>query len=197
MADAVEKAMEAATMGISLTPEERFEVFGDFDPDQYAEDVRERWGETDAYRESERRVASYTKADWARQKAEHSAVLERMAAAMKSGLPAEGTEAMDAAEAHREQIARWFYPCSPAMHVGLAEMYLADPRFTRTFEKIAPGLAQYLHDAILANNARPTMRAVRDRADSVDRGRTPLPKRAGGGCGDDDGHPPPHHRSVT
>jgi hypothetical protein len=39
------------------------------------------------------------------------------------------------------------------MHVGLAEMYIADPRFTSTYEKIAPGLAQYLHDAIKANAA--------------------------------------------
>jgi hypothetical protein len=33
-------------------------------------------------------------------------------------------------------------------------MYLADPRFTATCEAIAPGLAQYLHDAIVANAAR-------------------------------------------
>jgi hypothetical protein len=32
-------------------------------------------------------------------------------------------------------------------------MYIADPRFTATYEKIAPGLAQYLHDAIKANAA--------------------------------------------
>jgi hypothetical protein len=55
---------------------------------------------------------------------------------------------------HRAQIDRWFYPVSSEMHVGLAEMYLADPRFTATYEKIAPGLAQYLHDAIKANAAR-------------------------------------------
>ena len=40
------------------------------------------------------------------------------------------------------------------MHVGLAEMYLADARFTAAYEKIAPGLAQYLHDAIMANALR-------------------------------------------
>lgn len=33
-------------------------------------------------------------------------------------------------------------------------MYLADPRFTATYEAMAPGTAQYLHDAILANAAR-------------------------------------------
>ena len=40
------------------------------------------------------------------------------------------------------------------MHVGLAEMYIMDPRFTANYEKVAPGLAQYMHDAILANAAR-------------------------------------------
>jgi hypothetical protein len=33
-------------------------------------------------------------------------------------------------------------------------MYLADPRFTATYEQISPGLAQYVHDAIKANAAR-------------------------------------------
>jgi hypothetical protein len=61
---------------------------------------------------------------------------------------------MEGAEAHRLQIDRAFYPCSYQMHVGLAEMYLADPRFTATYEQIAPGLAQYVHDAIKANAAR-------------------------------------------
>lgn len=154
MAAAVEKAMEARTMGISLTPEERFEVFGDFDPDEHTAEVEERWGETDAYRESRRRVARYTKADWERIKADGTAATDAMVAAMQSGKPADGAEAMDGAEAHRRQIDQWFYPCSYDMHVGLAEMYLADPRFTATYEKIAPGLAQYVHDAIRANASR-------------------------------------------
>ncbi len=154
MAAAVEKAMEARTMGIPLTPEERLEVFGDFDPDQYADEVEERWGDTDAYRESQRRTSSYTKADWQRMKDETQANGERIAAAMKAGLPADSAEAMDAAEEHRLHISRWFYDCSSEIHVGLAEMYIADPRFTATYEKIAPGMAQYLHDAILANAAR-------------------------------------------
>jgi DNA-binding transcriptional MerR regulator len=154
MAAAVEKAMEARTMGINLTPEERFEVFGDFDPDEHAGEVEERWGGTDAYRESARRVASYTKADWVRIKAQGAAAIEQVAGAMRAGLPADSVEAMDGAEAHRQQITDAFYECTTEIHVGLAEMYVADPRFTATYETIAPGLAQYLHDAILANAAR-------------------------------------------
>ena len=151
---AVEKAMEARTMGINLTPEDRLAVFGDFDPDDHAAEVEERWGDTDAYRESSRRTARYTRADWERIKAEGEAAVERVVGAMRAGKPADSTDAMDGAEAHRRQINDAFYECSYQMHVGLAEMYLADPRFTATYEKIAPGLAQYLHDAIRANAAR-------------------------------------------
>jgi MerR family transcriptional regulator, thiopeptide resistance regulator len=154
MASAVEKAMEARTMGISLTPEERFEVFGDHDPDAYAAEVEERWGDTDAYRESRRRVAGYRKADWQHIKGQGEAAIEQVVGAMNAGKPADSAEAMAGAEAHRRQVDDAFYECSYEMHVGLAEMYLADPRFTATYEKIAPGLAQYLHDAIKANAAR-------------------------------------------
>ena len=154
MAAAVEKAMEARQMGISLTPEERFEVFGEVDPDEHAAEAEQRWDDTHSYAESKRRVASYGKADWLRMRSEGEAVNERLVAAMRAGLPAASPEAMDAAEAHRQQISHWFYECSSEMHVGLAEMYVADPRFSATYEKVAPGLAQYLHDAIAANAAR-------------------------------------------
>lgn len=153
MVAAIEKAMEARTMGINLTPEERFEVFGDHDPDEYAAEVEERWGDSDAYRESQRRVARYTKADWQRIKAQGQAAIEQVVGAMNAGKPADSPEAMAGAEAHRRQIDEAFYPLSYEGHVGLAEMYLADSRFTATYEKIASGLAQYLHDAIKANAA--------------------------------------------
>jgi DNA-binding transcriptional MerR regulator len=153
MSAAVEKAMEAHTMGINLTPEERFEVFGDFNPDEHAAEVEERWGETDAYRESRRRAGRYTKEDWQRIKAQGQVAIEQVVSAMQAGKAADSPEAMAGAEAHRRQIDEAFYPCSYEMHVGLAEMYVADPRFTSTYEKIAPGLAQYLHDAIKANAA--------------------------------------------
>jgi DNA-binding transcriptional MerR regulator len=154
MAAAVEKALEARTMGISLTPEERLEVFGDFDPDAHTAEAEERWGENDAFRESQRRTARYTKSDWQRMKEESAAPIGALTAAMRAGAPADSSEAMDGAEAHRQHISRWFYDCTYEIHAGLGEMYVADPRFTATYEKVAPGLAAYLRDAIVANAAR-------------------------------------------
>ena len=70
MVAAIDHEMEAKTMGIQLTPEERLEVFGGFNPEDYAEEAEQRWGGTEAYRQSQRRVATYTKEDWMRIKAE-------------------------------------------------------------------------------------------------------------------------------
>ncbi|GAA3497441.1 MerR family transcriptional regulator [Streptomyces prasinosporus] len=156
MAAAVEHAMEARTMGIDLTPEEKFEVFGDHDPDQYEDEVRERWGGTDAYRQSRRRTASYTKEDWKRLTGELDAAHRRVADLMAAGTPADSAEAMDAAEEHRLFLTRAYYDCGHEMHACLGEMYVADPRFTETYERIRPGLAVYLRDAIVANAARHT-----------------------------------------
>ena len=141
----------ARTMGIELTPQELREVFGDEDPTQYQEETQERWGHTEAYRESQRRTSRYTKEDWARQASESGDIEGAFVAAMQAGLPSDSAEAKAAAERHRLQIDTWFYPCSHEMQTGLAEMYVADPRFTAHYEARAAGLAQYVHDAIVAN----------------------------------------------
>lgn len=154
MAAAVEHAMEARKMGINLTPEERFEVFGDHDPEQYAEEVEQRWGDTDAYRESQRRTARYTKADWQRMQEETADWSARYRELMAAGEPPEGERAMDLAEEHRRQIDDWFYECSHEMHRCLGEMYVSDERFTAHYEATHPGMAAHLHDAIVANAAR-------------------------------------------
>ena len=62
--------------------------------------------------------------------------------------------AMDVAEQHRQHISRWFYPCSHEMHANLAEMYVADARFSEHYERRRPGLAAFVRDAVLANGLR-------------------------------------------
>jgi DNA-binding transcriptional MerR regulator len=149
---AIEKEMEARGMGISLTPEEQFEVFGtDQVGGEWADEADERWGDTAAYQESQRRTAAYTKDDWAALKAESDAGLRNYADAMRGGTPATSPVAMALAEVNRQFITRWFYDCGYDVQRGLAEMYIADERFRKTYDDVEPGLAQYVHDAIVAN----------------------------------------------
>ena len=154
MVDAIDYEMEARTMDIRLTPEERLEVFGEFRPEDYAEEAEQRWGGTEPYKESQRRVSSYTKEDWQRLKAEGEEVQKRLAAALDAGLAADSEEAMAAAEAHRQHISRWFYECTYEIHRGLTEMYVSDERFRSHYGTQTPGLADFIREAALANADR-------------------------------------------
>jgi MerR family transcriptional regulator, thiopeptide resistance regulator len=151
---AIEKTLEAHQMGIQLNADEMFQVFGDSNPAAHDDEARQRWGDTDAYRQSQRRVASYTKDDWLRITAETADVEERLQRAMQSGVPATDREAMDAAEEHRAVISRWYYECDHAIHRGLAQMYVEDPRFSAHYDDRSPGLAAYVAAAIQANADR-------------------------------------------
>jgi DNA-binding transcriptional MerR regulator len=150
----LDKMIRAMKGGIQMSNEEMFEVFGDFDPSEYEEEVGQRWGETEAYKESARRTKQYRKEDWERMKAEQEANGARMVELMSSGVAPDDPRAMEVAEEARLLIDKWFYPLSREMHVGLAEMYIADPRFTATYENMHEGLAIWWHDAIVANASR-------------------------------------------
>jgi DNA-binding transcriptional MerR regulator len=154
MVAAVEKEMEARSMGIALTPEEKFELFGENYSEDYEREAEERWGDTEAWAQSQRRTAAYTKEDWTQIKAESDDVERRLAEAMQAGAPADSERAMDAAEEHRQHIGRWFYDCPPELHAGLGRMYVEDERFAANYEAVAPGLAQYVSTAVQANAAR-------------------------------------------
>ena len=130
------------------------ELFNGFLENPHEDEARERWGETDAYKESNRRVRGYSAEDWKRYEDEAVAINNRLVELMQSGVPADSVEAMDAADLHRDLIHRWFYPCNHQFHRNLGDMYIADPRFTANIDKAGEGLAAYMRDAIAANAAR-------------------------------------------
>ena len=153
---AIEKEMEAREMGIALTPEEQFEIFGENGLGEgYAAEAEQRWGDTQAWAQSQARTAAMTKDDWIAVKAETDANEAAFAAAMRAGEPADGPRARELAEAHRASISR-FWDCSREAHRCLGEMYVADARFAKHYDDIAPGLARYLRDVIVANADRHT-----------------------------------------
>lgn len=154
MLELIDKTLASLEGRYEVSKEEMFEVFGDFDPSEYEAEVEARWGDTDAYRESARRAKGYTKADWQRFKAEGGEVSAAIARLMDEGVPPDDPRALEAVERARLQIDRWFYPCSREMHAELGEMYVADPRFSATYEAVRPGMARYLRDAAAANAAR-------------------------------------------
>ncbi|MFF0434709.1 MerR family transcriptional regulator [Streptomyces sp. NPDC004327] len=154
MAAAVEHAMEAKRMGINLTPEEKFEVFGDKDPERYAEETERRWGGTHTHARTQARVATYTKDDWQRMKNEIDAWGAAYGALMDAGHAPDSPAAMDLAEAHRDHVTRWFFDCHPKIHQGLGDSYVSDANYRAFYDAIHEGLAEHLRAAIHANARR-------------------------------------------
>ncbi len=151
---AVDAALARLEKGTIMKQQEVTELFQGFDPAKYDEEARQRWGQTEAYRESRRRTAGYTKRDWEAIKREADEIYQRLAALLDGGVAPTGAAAMDAAEAHRQHVERWFYPCAKAMHRGLGELYVNDARFTGNIDRWRAGLAAYACAAFRANADR-------------------------------------------
>src|SRR5690606_9167937 len=70
-----------------VTRDELKDLFDGFDPAEHEDEAKERWSDTDAYRESARRTRAYRKAEWEQLKRESQSIYERLAARMKAGAP--------------------------------------------------------------------------------------------------------------
>ncbi|ANM31433.1 hypothetical protein ABI59_20430 [Acidobacteria bacterium Mor1] len=152
--DRMIRAVDKAIAGLDGSAQGDFdmkELFDGFEPAEHQAEAERRWGATDAYRESSRRTRNYTPDDWKTLKAEQDRIYADAAAAMAAGASPESAEAMAIAERHRLSIDRWFYPCSPFMHRGLADLYEADARFRENIDEHGEGLTTFLAAAIRAN----------------------------------------------
>ena len=118
--------------------------------ESYESEAKERWGDTDAYAESSTRTSKYSPADFQAAKADQEAATELFVYAYGNSLDISSLEAQRAVVAHREAITKWFYQCSIDMQKNLAIMYIEDARFKEYYDGRVRGLAQYVHDAIMA-----------------------------------------------
>jgi DNA-binding transcriptional MerR regulator len=151
---AVDAAIDALERGTTMDRERVFDGFGDFDHAQYTEAAEQRWGDTDAYRESHKRTKHYSRDDWTKIKDESEAVMTSFAELLGAGAKPTDTAVLEVAERHRQHITRWFYPCDYTMHAGLADLFVADSRFGEYFEKRGDGLTGFVAAAIRANADR-------------------------------------------
>lgn len=129
-----------------LTDEELYEGFSPAERKQlkdYEAEAAERWGELAAA--SQRRVRQMTQAQWQAIQKEGGVITRRMAELL--GRPVSDAE-VQAAIARQHAWIEHFYPCSAAVYRELGQMYVDDPRFAATYEKVKPGLAVFMRDAM-------------------------------------------------
>ena len=117
--------------------------------EQYAEEAKARWGNTEAYRESAWRTAKYTSEDFARIQEQSSALFREFAALVGSDPADERVQAL--VQRWQALISESYYFCTDEILAGVGEMYVADERFTQNIDQFGAGTAQFMRDAIAAH----------------------------------------------
>lgn len=115
---------------------------------QYVKEVRERWGNTEAYKESEQRIANYTSADWSELSAGVDAIMKSFAELKASSIAPDAEPARLQVEKLKLFITDKMYTCTDEILSGLGQMYVADERFTKNIDKHGDGTAAYISDCI-------------------------------------------------
>lgn len=133
------------------TPVKQKDMFESFDMKaieahkaKYAAEVREKYGAHAV--ESEKRTAGYSKQDWAEIMSKHGEIYSIIADNMDKG-PADPVVQQYVA-AWRSHITRYFYDCTPEIFRGLGDLYVEDERFTANIDKVKPGFASFLREAM-------------------------------------------------
>lgn len=146
----VEKTIASIEGGTQMPKKEMFEAFDmseiERHQQKYAEETRQKYGHTEAYKESQRRTSGYTKDDWAAIMAKQDEIRKRIIALMDKG-PAD-PQVQEAVEEWRQLITDSFYTCTLEIFRGLGDLYVNDERFTASIDKYRPGLAKFMREAM-------------------------------------------------
>ena len=113
---------------------------------QYEAEVKEKWGSTDAYRESQQKTSAYSDNKWNDVTSGLDEVIAEFAKAKADGKTAE--ESVLLAEKLQQYITDNFYTCTKEILSGLGEMYVLDERFRENIDKHGEGTAEFVRDTI-------------------------------------------------
>lgn len=144
----IDKTLKKITKNTPMNDDELYGSFTKEEMEKYSAEAKERWSHTDAWKQSQERVKKMGKDGLKKALDESSAITLSIADCMKAGLPASDSKTQKHIAEHYNWL-RNFYEPGLEMYRGLGEMYVADKRFTKTYEDIAPGLAVYMRDAMI------------------------------------------------
>lgn len=146
----VQKTIETMKGETTMSDKEKFEGFlhslVDSNERQYGEEIRAKYGDACVDRSSAK-VLHMSRGQYAgleKLTAELNATLK---AAFAQGDPA-GELAQKACGLHKRWLCFYWDNYSKEAHIAVTRMYVDDPRFTAYYDKIAPGCAAFLRDAV-------------------------------------------------
>ena len=136
-------AIDGASEGRNI-----MKAFDNSEFEKYKDEVKEKWGKTQAYSEYTEKSKSYTKDSYNSMAEGMNLILAEFAAAMKSSYDTDSAETQGLVSKLQSHITENYYTCTKEILAGLGQMYVFDERFRRNIDKHSEGTAEYIRKAI-------------------------------------------------
>lgn len=115
---------------------------------QYETEAKQRWGETEPYKEYNEKTANYAKDKWQEVNVGLITVFAKFAECKNNGHTADSDEAQVLVKKLQDYISENYYTCTKEILSGLGQMYVADERFKSNIDKNGEGTAEFVREAI-------------------------------------------------
>ena len=115
---------------------------------KYDLEAKQRWGDTDAYKEHSEKTANYTKDKWQDISEGLNTVIAKFAYCMNNGHAVDSVESQSLVKGLQDYITENYYTCTNEILSGLGQMYVADERFKNNIDKHGDGTAEFISKAI-------------------------------------------------
>lgn len=123
-------------------------VFDKTEFEKYKNEVKEKWGQTEAYKEHSEKTKTYSKEKWNNLASGMDEIMAMFSVCMKNGNEANSVEAQEFVKKLQNHISENYYHCTNEILASLGVMYVADERFKNNIDKHAIGTAEYISKAI-------------------------------------------------
>ena len=123
-------------------------AFDNSEFEKYKAEAREKWGNTDAYKQHEEKTRNYSKQKWNTLAEGMDCIMAEFALCMRKDENPNSTEAQNLVKMLQNHITENYYLCTNEILAGLGQMYVADERFKKNIDKHADGTAVFISEAI-------------------------------------------------
>ena len=114
----------------------------------YNDEIKERFGETDAYKEHIKKTEKYSEDKWQQVNEGLNNILTKFSECMKSGNKVDSDQAQKLVIELQNHITESYYTCTNEILAGLGQMYISDKRFKNNIDKNGNGSAEFISKAI-------------------------------------------------
>lgn len=123
-------------------------AFNNREFEKYKNEVKEKWGSTEAYAEYSEKSKNYGEDKFSAMSGEMAEIFGRFNLAMKNSAIAGSDEVQGYVKELQDYITLNFYTCTKEILYGLGQMYVLDERFKNNIDKAGEGTAEFISEAI-------------------------------------------------